>query len=327
MIRFRKARNDTNGRRKKKTRAQYDALHRLNEFLDEECPELVRFLVRTWQDEENAITYHELRDMIIAGALTAAAFEAWRQDYAVFYNRHLKERYDRAANVGAVGASAAASSSTGRTWIYDPMPAAVENWVAAHGAEWVTKMTDEQREAMQSLIGYAAKGNMTVDELSRAIRPLVGLNEPQARANLRYYEKNKERIKKDLLSKHPNMKEKTAEKQAERRARDMATRYAARQHRQRAQMIAETELAFAYNKGADDAIHQAMDEGYLPRMQRVWSTAADELVCDICGALEGTVVDFGETFDFKGRTLYEGHKETPPAHPRCRCALCYEEVT
>lgn len=91
-------------------------------------------------------------------------------------------------------------------------------------------------------------------------------------------------------------------------------------------MIAETELAYAYNKGADDAIHQAQDAGLLPRMKAVWSTADDEGVCGICGALDGVAVDLGDSFEYQGKSLYGGQKQTPPAHPRCRCAICYEEA-
>ena len=165
-----------------------------------------------------------------------------------------------------------------------------------------------------------------MDELARIIRPTIGLTEPQSLANLHFYESNKERLKQSIMEKNPQMKEATAEKQAARRARESSLRYAARQHRERAQMIAETELAYAYNKGADDAIHQAQDAGLLPKMRAKWSTAADEGVCGICAALDGVEIDLGDSFDYKGKSLYGGQKQTPPAHPRCRCAVCYVEV-
>ena len=158
------------------------------------------------------------------------------------------------------------------------------------------------------------------------IRPTIGLNTPQSLANAKYYVMLKESIKARLMEDNPKMKETTAEKQAAKRARESAARYAGRQHRERAMTIAETELAFAYNKGADDAVQQAMDEGLLPRMKSIWSTAADEGVCGICSSLDGVAVDFGDSFNYKGRNLYAGQKRTPPAHPRCRCALCYEEA-
>lgn len=308
---------------KRKSRDQYDALHRLNSFLDRNNPRLVRFLIRTWKDQEAAITYKELREAILHGAMTEETFKAWQEDYAVFFNRYLKDILVNATTAGGKELAAAILSGAD---VYAPMLTGIDNWITVHGAEWITRMSSEAQEAVSTMIRYTANGNMTVDELARIIRPTIGLTEPQSLANARFYENTKKRIKKDLMEKYPDMKETAAEKQAARRAEESAARYAGRQHRERAQMVAETELAYAYNKGADDAIHQAVDEGLMPRMKAVWSTAADEGVCEICGALDGVEIELGDTFDFKGRSLYAGQKQTPPAHPRCRCALCYVEA-
>lgn len=308
---------------KAKSRAQYEALHRLNTFLDSNTPKVVRFLIRTWKDQEAAITYKELRESILRGTLTQETFQAWQHDYVVFFNRNLKDLLINATTAG--GKDLAAAILAGAD-VYTPMLTGIENWITVHGAEWITQMSDEAKEAVSTMIRYTANGNMSVDELARIIRPTIGLTEQQSLANIHYYESCKERIKKHLMEKYPDMKETTAEKQAARRAKESAARYAGRQHRERAQTIAQTELAYAYNKGADDAIHQAVDEGLLPRMKAKWSTAADEGVCDICDALDGVEIELGDTFQFKGRSLYAGQKQTPPAHPRCRCALCYVEA-
>lgn len=311
---------------KVKSRRQYEALKRLDSFLNANNPRLVRFMVRFWQDQQAAISYQELRESYLAGNMTSAQFDQWRQDYAVFFNKYLKDELINAASLGGASTATATAATMSDAWSYRPMSIGIDRWITTHGAEWVTIMSDEGKEAISAMIKYCTDGNITIDEFSIIIRPTIGLNAPQAAANLNFYNNQKARIKEDLLNKHPKMKETTAEKQAEKKAKDMAARYAARQHRYRAQMIAETELAFAYNKGADDAIGQLMDQGLLPQMKKVWSTAADELVCEICGALEGETVGYGDSYDFKGRTLYEGSKETPPAHPKCRCAICYEEV-
>ena len=308
---------------KAKSRAQYEALKRLNSFLDSNTPKMVRFLIRTWKDQEAAITYKELRESILRGTLTQETFQAWQQDYVVFFNRHLKDILINATTAG--GKDLAAAILAGAD-VYAPMLTGIDNWITVHGAEWITQMSDEAKEAVSTMIRYTANGNMTVDELARIIRPTIGLTEQQSLANIHFYENCKERLKKSLMEKYPEMKEATAEKQAARRAKESAARYAGRQHRERAQNIAQTELAFAYNKGADDAVHQAVDEGLLPRMKAKWSTAADEGVCEICGALDGVEIELGDTFQFKGRSLYAGQKQTPPAHPRCRCALCYVEA-
>ena len=306
-----------------KSKEQHEALDRLNAFLDEHMPEMVLWLSSLWDDQQTAITYRELTDAIVNGSLSPEDLAAWQQDYAVFFNQHIK---DILLNSAEAGATDYVSATFGETFFYAPMEQSVERWITAHGAEWVTQVSQESKDAISAMVRYSARGNMTVDELARAIRPTIGLTERQAKANLRYYEYVKEQTKKDLLERNPRIKESTAAKRAQKRAREAAVRYAARQHRQRAQTIAETELAFAYNKGADDAVCGAMREGLLPRMRRKWSTAADERVCEICGALDGMEIEMDDSFSFPCRQLYEGQHETPPAHPRCRCAVCYVEA-
>lgn len=309
--------------KKRKTKAQYAALSRLNSFLNKNNPRIVRFLVRLWNDQDAAITYKELREAILAGAITEEMVRAWQNDYAVFFNRYLRDEILAAITHGGMSAIATTLAETN---VYRPMLTAIDNWVSTHGAEWISQMSEAAQEAVSSMVGYTAHGNMTVDELSRVIRPTIGLTKTQSLANLKYYENCKEDIMRTLLDKNPTMSVGAAERQAIKRAKESALRYAARQHRERAMTIAETELAFAYNKGADDAIHQAVDEGLLPPMNAQWSTAADEGVCGICSALDGVKIPLGDTFRFRGRSLYEEQKSTPPAHPRCRCALCYVEA-
>lgn len=78
--------------------------------------------------------------------------------------------------------------------------------------------------------------------------------------------------------------------------------------RERAEMIAVTEVTRAYAEG-NTAAWQAT--GIIT--QRQWQTAADERVCPICGPLQGVVVGMDEPFP--------GDLPGPPAHPRCRCWL------
>ncbi len=76
----------------------------------------------------------------------------------------------------------------------------------------------------------------------------------------------------------------------------------------RAQMIAITEVTRAYAEGNKIAWRES---GVTEGME--WNTANDELVCPICGPLDGEQVPLDDEFD--------GGFEAPPAHPRCRCWL------
>lgn len=86
--------------------------------------------------------------------------------------------------------------------------------------------------------------------------------------------------------------------------------------RQRAQLIASTEVTRAYAQGNREAY---LRSGVVTRWE--WRTAHDERVCPICGPLHKTVVRIDS--DFSGFLPDEvrntGNITAPPAHPRCRC--------
>jgi hypothetical protein len=292
-----------------------DILSKLNNYLNTNSKEPIQWLTRFLSDLPNAITYKELREAIMAGQISENTVREWQNAYSHVVATEMNQVWKDATIAG--GNSGLQGTRAG--FYYDPTTESARNWIHNHGGEWVTQTVQDQRDAINAMIQRGYSGAWTVDELARAIRPVIGLALPQADANLNYYK----HIKTSLLEDNPTMRESTAEK----RAREASLKYAARQHRQRAYTIATTEMAFAYNKGADEGILQAQKEGYLGTVKRVWCTAEDELVCDICGSLNGLETEMDEEFDFKGKSLYRGQKKTPPAHPRCRCGCRYEEVS
>ena len=129
-------------------------------------------------------------------------------------------------------------------------------------------------------------------------------------------------VKATLRTDHPRMKPENIRK----KALDAAQKYAEQKHRQRAFTIAQTELEFAYNRGADQGVRQAQSQGLIGKTTKRWITSGDDAVCSICAALDGTEIEMDDNFDFKGRLLFAGQKMLPPAHPRCACAVEYIEV-
>lgn len=313
MIHIRKSKPRPVYKAKKKSTAGQHVLDKLNNYLNAAEAEPMYFLAKLWKDQQQAITYKELQEAIKNGYLDEKTLQAWQNDYANFVNEKLKPVW-----IEAMEAANAEIIARHPEYFFDPMSAEVRKWTNEHGANWVTAIADEQRDAISAMLDRSISGTFTVDEYSRILRPCIGLNKVQAKANVNYYN----HVKTSLLKNNPTMKETTAVK----RAQEAATRYATKQHRQRAFTIATTEMAFAYNKGADEGMKQAQEQHLIGKVKKTWSTAADEGVCPICSALDGKEVDMGNDFDFKGESLYSGQKQTPPAHPRCRCALLYEEL-
>lgn len=299
---------------KKKSKAAKQVLERLNSFIEAGQAEPTYWLTRMWNDQQNAVTYKELREAIQNGNLSQETLTAWQLDYSNFVNNTMKPLW-----IDCMNAAAANTVKNHPDYFFDPMAQGVRDWINVHGSEWITVTGAEQQEAISAMLRKAYSGDWSVDELARAIRPTIGLNKMQSEATLNYYE----HVKATIKNKNPHMKEATAEKYA----RDKAAKYAERQHRARAYTISTTEMAFAYNKGADEGIRQAQAQGLMGTTEKVWSTAADDGVCQICAALEGQTIDMDGDFNFKGKTLYAGQKQTPPAHPRCRCAIEYREIS
>lgn len=286
--------------------SQIKALRKLRGFLDANEPELVYFLHRLWQNQQKALTYKELREAIINEGLDPQLVLDWQQDYSNFVIDYMRPAWET-----AMLEATSELSTKYQDFVLDFSELGIKKWIDFKAASFVTNSTDEQIKAINSVVGRAAMmKDMTVDGLARAIRPMVGLTKQQAQANLNYYQKM---IESGL---------------SEKQALERSIKYSAKQHRYRGYNIARTELAFAYNKGQHAGVEQAIEQGYMGPMIKRWCTAEDERVCSICGGLENATAEMAEDFKFNTKLEYNnpGIKQTPPAHPSCRCSVLYEEV-
>lgn len=299
--------------RKVKTKNGQEVLQRLEAYLESECDDPVEILCGFWKDQQDAITYQELRQAVLDGTLTTETLELWRQDYSILVADRLSNMWTKAIEAGPKGQPIL----DGLAFEFNMQTPGIFDWLKERGANFATACTQEQQDAIAALLTKKMRESHTVDELARLIRPCIGLTEGQVKANARYYDS----IVANLRKEHPRMKIESIRK----KARDAAVKYAERQHRERAFTIAQTESAFAYNRGADEGIRQAQAEGYLGIMKKRWSTSGDDAVCEICASMEGMEIGMDEEFDFKGKVLFRGHKQLPPAHPRCACAIEYIE--
>ena len=304
--------------KKVKSKSAQEVLDRLNGFLEsaDVVEKPVEFLCGFWKDQQTAITYQELREAVLAGYIGNEILQQWRQDYSYLVKTQLNDMWVNAMQAGAVKQPIVEAVAGGFT--FQTQSPGILSWLDQRGAEFVTSCTQQQKDAIAALLSKKMIEGHTVDELSRMIRPCIGLTAGQAKANVRYYDSIVENLKKE----HPRMKPESIQ----RKAQDAALKYAERQRRQRAITIAQTESAFAYNRGADEGIRQAQAQGLIGKVVKRWSTSGDDQVCSICQGLEGVEVEMDSGFKFQGKLLFAGQDLLPPAHPRCACAVEYIEV-
>lgn len=266
----------------------------LDSFIDRVSPRPARFLTRMWGDQQKAITYHELRDAILDGSLSLDYLSQWEQDYSVF----LTECYGPVVDEAAKAAHEMLAAQYGG-YLQDPMRGLMDNYVRDHGGRLIREVSEGQYMAINTLVRQATlTDTLTVDELARCIRPCIGLTQRQAQQCKRFYEQ----LREDGYSKNAALKKEA--------------NLAAKIHRRRAALIAQTEMAYAANEGMDAVIRQNVEQGIIsPDVEKEWSTARDERVCPVCGGLHGEKVPENEPFS-NGVML-------PPAHPGCRCAVKY----
>ena len=168
--------------RKAKTPGSQEVLRRLEEYLQNECDEPVEILCGFWQDQQDAITYQELRKAVADGSLSKETLEAWQQDYSVLVAERLQSMWTQAIAAGPTGQPIL----DGLAFEFNTQTPGVLDWISERGAEFVTRCTEEQKDAIAALLEKKMRESHTVDELARLIRPCIGLTEGDARAYARY---------------------------------------------------------------------------------------------------------------------------------------------
>ncbi len=273
-------------------------LEMLDLFIDATSPKLATFLHHQINRQQNAVTYKALQQAIKQGQFPLSYLEKWQQDYSQFIIDYYTPLVEKALKQAAADLSASYSAA-----LHDPQIGLMDSFIKDHGGKLIREVTTTQYTAINQLVRQATMTDtMTVDQLARAIRPCVGLTQRQAQYVKHYCD--------NLIEQGYDQKT----------ALDKEAAYAGKVHRQRAMTIAETEMAFAYNAAADEVVQQSIKDGvFAPGVKKRWLTAYDERVCDQCGAIDGETVDIDAPFSIG--------VQLPPAHPRCRCAVAYDDIT
>jgi hypothetical protein len=176
-------------------------------------------------------------------------------------------------------------------------------WAAAQAARYVTRVSNETREALRALVVRSIADGLTADDVAAHVRDMVGLTVRDAGAVAAYESRL---FKEGVLNRQTIMRE--------------VYKYSQQAIRRRALTIARTEIMGALNSGALAAAAQAVEVGLLDPATavKVWMVSKDEInpPCPVCYPLAYDEVPLYALFPTKN-----GPMAAPPAHPRCRCSF------
>lgn len=272
-------------------------------------PRVVRWLVSTVNAERDAIKFEELRNALATGEVPPDWIRRWRRSYTDLINQRIAPEWDVL--------HARSQAHMNQRWrsvlgVSGPDPILINErlraWTTQHAAELAVGFTDTQATAVQrTLTRFIANEQIGAAELGRVLRPMIGLTPNQATAVANFQSALTE----------GGVTGETFWRRVD--------AYAGRLLRVRAERIARTELAFAWNQSAIESIRAGITEGLIAPdvyVYKVFMTAKDEAVCPFCEPLNGQVVGLEETFP--GRTARVPNAYMPPLHPSCRCTVGFE---
>lgn len=281
------------------------ALRHLRKMLSSNEPELIELYARSFLDHPG-ISYADLKKAIEDGYLTDAMIQTWQNEYAKFVYEHVEPIMKKVA-YSSFSYSAGKLLYPQSSGTYE----AVNEWISKHLAEHITRVSSDQKKALNTIIKRTVSSGETSSQLAKVIRPLVGLTKPQMTANYNYYTTMAETLTRNG----------STDAKARHIARKRSLEYAARQHRKRAADIARTELATAYNNSEYICIKEAQKQNLIGNLKKKWCTAGNEGVCKHCKLLDAMEIDIDDYFQSDlGPVL------VPPLHVRCRCVVLYIEV-
>lgn len=170
-------------------------------------------------------------------------------------------------------------------------------WAHAQAARLVTEINDSQRDTIRALIERSVAEGRTIQQTARDLRNVIGLRSDQLDAQWAYRER--------LIARGLDQQKIGA----------MVEKYAQAQVRQRALLIARTEVMSSQNAGLLAGWREAQDEGKLSaNVRKQWIVTPDELLCEHCEPL-GTADPIPLNEMFNGEVMH------PPLHPNCRCSM------
>jgi len=286
-----------------------DLRSQLDRLIRQERPELVRWLDKAFVSSQRDVSFDELASALTTGNVDGPYIARWRQRYAELVREKIVPAWMAAQTSGSRVMIPGIEGFLGDDVAFALLGERMDAWTRERAASLVVGLTENQRTALAAMVRqFTTFDRRGPREVARFIRPLIGMTPRDSEALAK---QGRDRL--------------AAGESVDSIKRDLANQALTR-IRRRAETIAETELAYAYNFGTWHTVREAQEEGAFGAdiVVKRWWSQLDERLCSFCGPLHDTVIGMEETFP--GKTPLVPNTFAPPAHPRCRCALLYEVV-
>ena len=74
-----------------KSKARDEILKRLDDYIEENSKIPIEILHGFWKDQQQALTYQEIREWFKNGDIDEETWQAWQQDYSILVTQELRE--------------------------------------------------------------------------------------------------------------------------------------------------------------------------------------------------------------------------------------------
>lgn len=208
-------------------------------------------------------------------------------------------------------------------------------WAQDRAAQLVADVDAQTRATIAMLVARGQQGALSVDDIARQIRPLIGLSTPQAIAAANYRDALAARQLADRLGQDAAGVLRNSFALSPWRGGPLDGRvdklwhqYIDRQLAHRAEAIARTETIRAATEGRRLAWDAEIEAGGVDghRLVQTWSVTNDDRACNDCLAMDGETIESDEIGPGRRPSIasigsFRGGSDGPPLHTSCRCVV------
>lgn len=214
---------------------------------------------------------------------------------------------------------------------FDVLQVNVIEFARRQAADLVVGIPQQTKQVIAEVVAIGQRDGLSIDQMARAIREVVGLPPHWAPAPLRFGDELRAAAETghlgtltrrlsgaDMVQIRARLAAGTLDEAFIQR---MQETYAARLVSYRARSIARTEAIRSSNWGVGESWRQAQRDGFLPHSaRRFWLVAEDERACPICIRIPG-MNRAGRPLDEPFMTPVGPVMYPPEPHPQCRCTI------